>query len=141
MTVRQALALRLFHIDMRAAILEVLLSTPAAPSVYGRLSVNGETLHAPHLLDLEILQVLRRYCANGDITPVRAEQAVADYLDLPITQYSHDVFAFRIWELRQNLTAYDGAYVALAEALSAPLITRDRKLAATSGHRAIIELV
>lgn len=124
-----------------SAILEVLLSTPAASSVYGRLTVNGETLHAPHHLDLEILQVLRRYCAHGAITLDRAEQAVADYLDLPITRYSHDVFAFRIWELRQNLTAYDGAYVALAETLSAPLITRDRKLASTSGHRAIIEVV
>ncbi|BFU91921.1 MAG: ribonuclease VapC12 [Nitrospira sp.] len=124
-----------------SAILEVLLSTPAAPSVYGRLSVNGETLHAPHLLDLEILQVLRRYCANGEITLDRAEQAVADYLDLPITRYAHDVFVRRVWELRQNLTAYDGVYVALAEALSAPLITRDRRLAAASGHRAIIEVV
>lgn len=124
-----------------SAILEVLLSTPAAPSVYGRLSVNGETLHAPHLLDLEVLQVLRRYCSNGEITLHRAEQAVADYFDLPIMRYAHDIFAFRIWELRQNLTAHDGAYVALAEALSAPLITRDRKLAAASGHKAIIELV
>lgn len=124
-----------------SAILEVLLSTPAASSVYGRLSVKGETLHAPHLLDLEVLQVLRRYCTNGEITLDRAEQAIADYLDLPITRYAHDVFAFRIWELRQNLTAYDGAYVALAEALSAPLITRDRKLAATSGHRAVIEVL
>jgi predicted nucleic acid-binding protein len=124
-----------------SAILEVLLSTPAAPLVYGRLSVDGETLHAPHLLDLEVLQVLRRYCANGEITLDRAEQAVADYLDLPITRYSHDVFVFRIWELRRNLTAYDGAYVALAEALSAPLLTRDRKLAGTSGHRAVIEVL
>ncbi|MDF0668767.1 MAG: type II toxin-antitoxin system VapC family toxin [Nitrospira sp.] len=124
-----------------SAILEVLLSTPAAPSVYGRLSVNGETLHAPHLLDLEILQVLRRYCATGEITVDRAEQAVADYLDLPITRYAHDVCVRRVWELRQNLTAYDGVYVALAEALSAPLITRDRRLAAASGHRAIIEVV
>jgi predicted nucleic acid-binding protein len=124
-----------------SAILEVVLSTPAAPLVYGRLSVSGETLHAPHLLDLEVLQVLRWYCANGEITSDRAEQALADYLDLPITRYSHDVFAFRVWELRQNLTAYDGAYVALAETLSAPLITRDRKLAATAGHRAVIEVV
>jgi len=79
-----------------SAILEVLLSTPAAPSVYGRLSVNGETLHAPHLLDLEILQVLRRYCAHGEITLDRAEQAVVDYFDLPITRYAHDIFAHRV---------------------------------------------
>ena len=124
-----------------SAILEVLLSTPAAPSVYGRLSGTGETLHAPHVLDLEVLHVLHRYCANGEITLERAEQAVVDFLDFPITRYAHDAFAFRIWELRQNVTAYDGAYVALAEALSAPLITRDRKLASSSGHRAVIEVV
>ena len=124
-----------------SAILEVLLSTPAAPSVYGRLSGTGETLHAPHVLDLEVLQVLRRYCSNGEITLERAEQAVVDFLDFPITRYAHDAFAFRIWELRQNVTVYDGAYVALAEALSAPLITRDRKLASSSGHRAVIEVV
>jgi predicted nucleic acid-binding protein len=124
-----------------SAILEVLLSTQAASRVCERLSAAGETLHAPHLLDLEVLQVLRRYCASGEITLDRAEQAVADYLDFPIIRYSHDVFAFRIWELRENLTAYDGAYVALAEALSASLITRDRKLAATSGHRAVIEVM
>lgn len=124
-----------------SAILEVLLATPASPAVHARLSVAGETLHAPHLIDLEVLQVLRRYCATGEITPGRAAEALADYLDFPVVHYPHDVFAFRIWELRQNLTAYDGAYVALAEALSAPLITRDRKLAATTGHRATIEVV
>lgn len=124
-----------------SAMLEVLLATPAAPSVQTRLSAAGETFHAPHLLDLEILQVLRRYCAKGEITGARAEQALSDYLDFPIVRYPHDVLAFRIWELRQNLTAYDGAYVALAEALRAPLVTRDRKLATTSGHRARIEVV
>lgn len=124
-----------------SAILEVLLSTPAALSVSRRLSVAGETFHAPHLLDVEVLQVLRRYAANGEIQTDRASQALADYLDFPIIRYSHDVCAFRIWELRHNLTAYDGAYVALAEALSAPLITRDRKLAATVGHHATIEVV
>lgn len=83
-----------------SAILEVLLSTPAVPSVYGRLSLTGETLHAPHVVDLEVLQVLRRYCANGEITLDRAKQAVADYLDFPITRYSHDGFVLSIWELR-----------------------------------------
>jgi predicted nucleic acid-binding protein len=116
-------------------------STSAASLVYGRLSTAGETLHAPDLLDLEVLQVLRRYCANREITLDGAEQATADYLDFPITRYSHDGFGLRIWELGQHLTVYDGAYVALAEALSAPLITRDQKLASSSGHRAVIEVV
>lgn len=124
-----------------SAVLEIVLATPAAPSVLARLSATSETFHAPHLLDLEILQVLRRYSATGEMTPARAEQALADYLDFPIVRYPHDVLATRIWELRNNLTAYDGAYVALAEALSAPLVTRDKKLAATPGHRATIEVV
>lgn len=71
----------------------------------------------------------------------RAEQALVDFLDFPIVRYPHDVLAARIWELRSNLTAYDGAYVALAEVLEAPLLTRDRKLASTPGHRARIELI
>lgn len=122
-------------------MLEVLLSTASAPAVYQRILVDGETIHVPHLLDLEILQVLRRYCMSGDISDERAQQAVADYLDFPLTRYSHDALALRIWELRHNTTAYDAAYVALAEALSAPIITRDRRLATSSGHRAMIEVV
>lgn len=124
-----------------SAMLEVLLATPAAPAVYQRLLAKGETVHAPHLLDLEILQVLRRYCAIGELADERAEQAITDYLDFPVTRYPHDSLVPRIWELRHNTTAYDAAYVALAEALSAPLVTRDRRLAAASGHRAVIELV
>ena len=82
------------------------------------------------------------YAANGELGPNRAtKQAVHDFLDFTIIRYSHEVFAFRIWELRHNLTAYDGAHVALAEALSVPLITCDRKLAATRGHRATIEVM
>jgi predicted nucleic acid-binding protein len=124
-----------------SAIIEILLSAPKASSISQRLSAAGETFHAPHLLDLEVLQVLRRYVANAEIHSDRASQALADYLDFPLIRYSHEVFALRIWELRHNLTAYDGAYVALAEALSAPLITCDRKLAAATGHHAIVEVI
>lgn len=124
-----------------SAILEVLLATPSASSVLSRLSAPGETLHAPHLLDLEVLQVLRRYAANGDITVERARQAVEDYLDFPILRYAHEILALRIWTLRDNVTAYDGAYIALAEALAAPVVTRDRKLAASRGHHATVELL
>lgn len=122
-------------------MLEMLLSTPDAPAVYQRVLRRGQTIHAPHLLDLEVLQVLRRYCTSGELTAERAEQALTDYLDFPMTRYAYDALAPRIWELRQNATAYAAAYVALAEALSAPLITRDRRLANSSGHRAVIELV
>ncbi|MCZ6451792.1 MAG: type II toxin-antitoxin system VapC family toxin, partial [Deltaproteobacteria bacterium] len=81
------------------------------------------------MLDLEIAQVLRRYTLSGEMDAERSEQALGDLVDLPLNRYPHDVFLLRIWTLRRNLTAYDAAYVALAEALDAPLITRDAALA------------
>jgi predicted nucleic acid-binding protein len=123
-----------------SALLEALLRTPAAKAVEDRLFAPGRTLHAPHLLDVEIAQVIRRYAALGEIDAVRGRTALADLADLPIRRYPHDMLLPRIWELRNNLTAYDAAYVALAEALEAPLLTRDRRLAAAAGHRAQVEL-
>ena len=124
-----------------SVVLESLLRTPAAKAVERRLFDSGETLHAPHLIDIEAAQVIRRYAANGEIDGGRGRAALADLADLPLRRYPHDLLLPRIWELRNNLTAYDAAYVALAEALDAPLITRDQRLAAASGHRARIELV
>jgi len=112
-----------------SAILEVLLQTPVAPRVSQRIFAAGETLHAPHLLDVEIAQVLRRYFRSGVITADRAAEALADLSDLPLHRYSHLVLLPRIWQLRHNLTAYDAAYLALAEALDASLVTRDRAFA------------
>jgi len=124
-----------------SALLEILLNTPSGGAVASRLFSNDEALHAPHLLDVEIAQVLRRYALIGELEPVRGLQAMEDLIDLPITRYPHDLLLPRIWELRYNLTAYDAAYVALAEALAAPLVTRDARLASAGGHRARIELV
>ncbi len=100
-----------------------------------------QTLHAPHLLDVEVAQVIRRYAASGEIGAERGRIALADLADFPLRRYPHDFLLPRIWALRNNLTAYDAAYVALAEALEAPLLTRDRRLAIAAGHRAQIELV
>jgi predicted nucleic acid-binding protein len=124
-----------------SAALEVLLRTPLARIAERRLLDPRETLHAPHLIDLEIAQVLRRYCAAGDLTDRRAREALADFVDLPLTRYPHQPFLDRIWDLRHNLTAYDAAYVALAEVLHAPLVTCDRALASAPGHRAIVEVI
>jgi predicted nucleic acid-binding protein len=124
-----------------SALLELLLCTPAAARIAARLAPAGETLAAPHLLDLEIAQVLRRYRAGRQIDEARADEALSDYLDLAIDRYPHDILLPRIWELRGTLTAYDAAYVALAEALDAPLLTRDRRLASARGHSAIVEMV
>ena len=124
-----------------SALLEALLRTPAAIAVEERLFAPGQTLHAPHLIDLEVAQVIRRYAANGEIDSERGRAALADLADFPLRRYPHDFLLPRIWDLRRNLTAYDAAYVALAEALETPLLTRDKRLAAAAGHRAQIELV
>lgn len=122
-----------------SVVLEVLLQTRGAPVVTERLFRPGESLAAPHLIDVEIAQVLRRYHAAGVLDNTRGQEALADLADLPLTRYSHVVLLPRMWELRHNLTAYDAAYVALAEALGAPLVTRDARLAAAPGHGAVIE--
>ena len=124
-----------------SALLEVLLRTPAARAVEERLFDRRQTLHAPHLLDIEVAQVIRRYAARGEIDDERGRAALADLADFPVHRYPHDVLLARIWDLRHNLTAYDAAYVALAAALDAPLLTRDRHLAAAAGQRAHVELV
>ena len=123
-----------------SAILEVLLQTPAARRVSRVLFAASQTLHAPHLVDLEIAQVLRRYVRSAIISADRGTEALSDFLDLPLTRYPHFVLLPRVWQMRHNLTAYDAAYLALAEALDAPLITRDRALART-GSRARVELI
>lgn len=124
-----------------SAVVEVLLRTPAAEAIEQRIFSAGETLHAPHLIDVEIVQVLRRYAAAGLLSQGRGQEALQDLADLPLARYPHDILLERVWELRRNLTAYDGVYVALAEALDAPLLTRDRRIAAAPGHRARVELV
>ncbi len=124
-----------------SALLEVLLRTPAAERVETRLYVPGQTLHAPHLLDVEVAQVIRRYAANGDIDAERGRMALADLAAFPIRRYPHGMLLERVWNLRHNLTAYDAVYVALAEALDAALLTRDKRLAAAAGHRARVEVV
>ncbi len=124
-----------------SAVLEALLRTAAASAVEDWLFAPGQTLHAPHLLDVEVAQVIRRYAAKGDIDGARGRLALGDLADLTLRRYPHDFLLPRIWDLRNNLTAYDAAYIALAEALDAPLLTRDRRLAAAAGHHARIELV
>jgi predicted nucleic acid-binding protein len=115
---------------------EVLLNTPAAAAISQHLFAPDETIFAPHLIDLEVLQVLRRFARTAEMGSIRAEQALQVYANMQLNRYAHDVLAPRIWALRHNWTAYDAAYIALAEALDAPLITRDHALASKSGHRA-----
>jgi predicted nucleic acid-binding protein len=124
-----------------SAVLELLLGGPGGVVVRQRIASPDETLHAPHLLDLEVPQVLRRYSASGALSSERARLAIEDLAALDLERYPHEPLLDRVWQLRDNLTAYDAAYVALAEALDAPLLTFDARLANAPGHRARIELL
>jgi predicted nucleic acid-binding protein len=124
-----------------SAVLDVVLRTAGASAIEERLFADGERLHAPHLLDLEVMQAIRRHRLRDAITDARASHAVELLSVLPLTRHEHRSLTNRIWALHHNLTAYDAAYIALAEALDAPLVTRDAKLASAPGHRATVELV
>jgi predicted nucleic acid-binding protein len=97
-----------------SALIEVLLNTSAAPRVAGRIFASGETLHVPHVIDLEIAQVLRRFVRAKSVSTVRAQEALSDLAAMPLTRYPHNLLLPRIWELRDNFTAYDAAYLLLA---------------------------
>jgi predicted nucleic acid-binding protein len=124
-----------------SAVIELLLRTPAAKSVETHLFASGQTLHAPHLLDIEVAQVIRKYAVKGEIDDERGRAALDDLANLRMQRYPHDFLLPRVWELRNNMTAYDAVYVALAEVLNAALLTRDARLANASGHQARVELV
>ena len=126
-------------LDASAAI-DWLLQTAAGQRIETRIYSRGESLHAPHLLDLEVAQVLRRLVREGAVSGPRADQAIQDLLDLRVTRYPHFVFLPRIWRLRDNFSAYDAAYVALTEKLGATLITRDARLASASARAVSLEL-
>ncbi len=124
-----------------SVLLEVVLRTPLAKAIEAKIFDSGETLHAPHLIDVEVAQVIRRYAANGDIGNDLGRAAVTDLADLPLQRYPHGLLLPRIWALRNTLTAYEAAYVALAEGLDAVLLTRDKQLASAAGHNARIDLI
>jgi predicted nucleic acid-binding protein len=126
-------------LDASAAV-EVLLQSRVGAPLTGRLLAPESSLHAPYLLDLEVAQVLRRFVLRGEVQPLRAQQALEVLADFPIERYPHQILLPRIWALRENLTAYDAAYVALAEVLGATLLTRDARISRASGHSARIEV-
>ncbi len=122
-----------------SAALCILLNSPAPRASTLRQRLRGEHLQAPHLIDLEVAQTLRRFVLAGSLTVDRAHDALADLAQLPLIRHPHYPFLDRIWQLRSNVTAYDAAYVALAEILSAPLLTLDARLA-HAGTRVTIEV-
>ena len=106
----------------------------------GRIESPGESVHVPHLLDVEVLSVLRHHTLRRVLARERGATALQDLENIKMSRYPHTSLLGRIWELRDNLTAYDAAYVALAEALGAPLITKDERLARAPGNHATVEL-
>ncbi|HEU4723582.1 MAG TPA: type II toxin-antitoxin system VapC family toxin [Gemmatimonadaceae bacterium] len=122
-----------------SAVLEALAARDPATGLVERLAGDGD-LHAPHLIDTEVLHALRRMLRKGQISGERAHDARTDYAELTLVRYPHEPLNDRVWELRDNLTAYDATFVALAEALDVPLVTSDARLAAAPSHHAHIEL-
>jgi predicted nucleic acid-binding protein len=126
-----------------SAVVSVLLGfEPAASRIRCRLwrEDPNEPVHVPHIFDVEVLQALRRHAMRGALSESRGIAALDELSSLRATRYPHSPLARRIWELRRNLTAYDAAYVALAESLDAPLVTMDARLAQAPGHGAGVEL-
>lgn len=124
-----------------SAAAELLLGLPLSGAVAERLADPDDTIHAPHLLSVEVAQVVRRYVHRGQLQPERGAEALEDLADLGVVRHPHEPLLRAIWRLRPNLTAYDAAYVALAEILDAPLLTLDAGLAAAPGHGARVELI
>jgi predicted nucleic acid-binding protein len=122
-------------------VVDLLLGGDAAAPIAARLLDPAETVHVPHLLDVEVAQALRRYALSGELDAARGEQAIADLADFPFQRYPHAALLERAWELRHSLSAYDSVYVALAEALDATLVTRDRRLARAGSHFTRIEVI
>jgi len=121
-----------------SAVVELLLVRPAAEDVERHIVAHGYALHAPHLLDIEVLSALRRLVAYGEASSDRAVEALTDLCDLPVERYAHDALIQSAWRLRDNFSAYDAAYLALAELLTedgATLLTADAGFArATRKH-------
>jgi predicted nucleic acid-binding protein len=124
-----------------SALLEFLLQTSIGIRVEARLLRDNDELHAPHLVDVEVVQGLRRLVRMGEVSSARADEAIADLADLDLHRHLHVDLLSRAWKLRDNVSAYDAMYVALAEAIDSPLVTCDGPLANAPGHRARVEVI
>ncbi len=126
-----------------SALVELLLGRSAEAQVAQHFREHAFDLHAPHLVGVEVASALRRIVALGETDAPRATEALTDFLDLPLERYAHEALLPRAWTLRDNLSAYDATYVALAEVLEdrgAPLLTADRRLARAARAHSEVEV-
>jgi predicted nucleic acid-binding protein len=128
-------------IVLDASVLAVALADDGPDGDQARARLRGEVLAAPELVDLEVTSVLRGRSRAGALDDRRATLALADLRDLPLRRAPHLPLLPRCWQLRENLTTYDAAYVALAEALHVTLLTGDRRIARAPGLRCPVDLL
>jgi predicted nucleic acid-binding protein len=121
-----------------SAVIAALVGDPPNRVLLERLG--SAELHAPHLVDVEVLHVLRTLVARRGLSVDRAAEARREYGEWTLVRYPHEHLLDRMWALRQNLSAYDAAFVALSEALGLPLVTIDTKLARAAGNVTTVEL-
>lgn len=127
-------------VDASVVVAAISVAGPDGERSRHRLILEAD-LHAPDLLDLEVLSVLRRRSSSGDIREAEAKAALEDLGELRLTRYPHLPFLPRVWALRANLSPYDAAYVALAEELRCPLVTADRRIARAPGIGCAVEVL
>lgn len=128
-------------LDASVVVPLVLDLPPHSAAVHAALESEDGRMVAPHLLDLEVAQVLRRYVRRGEVSRHAGDRALRDLGAMRLRRYPHGILLPRVWSLRDNLTAYDAAYVALAELLEAVLLTRDARLASAPGLDAGVRVV
>lgn len=124
-----------------SALVDALINPSSFPNVESALADPSNPILAPHLIDLEVVQALRRLVSKGEVAPFVASRILAQLANLPIARISHTYFLDRVWALQANMTAYDAVYIAIAEAFHASLLTRDRKMAGVPGHTARIKVI
>jgi len=124
-----------------SAVVELLLGTETGRSIAARIADPTLALHVPHLLDVEVAQALRRYVREGALDADSAAAALEDLRSLDLERHGHEPLLDRVWALRDNLTAYDAVYVAIAEALDCTLLTCDGRLARAPGLLRRVNLV
>jgi predicted nucleic acid-binding protein len=130
----------LIVLDASAAIAVLLNLGTSASAVRERLYGSDEGPHVPHLFEIEVLGALRRHALISDLSAKRGQELLEDLTSMRLNRYPHTALLSRMWELKENVTIQDAAYIALAETLDAPLITMDGRLARAPGIRAVVEV-